>query len=256
MESHTVLMRHRKLAELATALRIRRSYAMGHLHALWHAALEQQEDGDLTAWSDEFIADSSDFPGDAPQYVRLLQQHRWLDGRLIHDWLDYSGLFLIKKYSTSNRVRLVEIWLKHGRVYGERGKRTDSEQLPLAPNLTKPNKPNHTHRVRAREPVDVGKLLDQIGSLYGRKAGVSFNYSEEMQAAELARRPEIEAELALVLTYRENLPKADKRYFPQSAASLMGKWDEVLDRIRALPANSADPSLRELQEIERRLDGH
>jgi hypothetical protein len=138
IESHTVLIRHRKLREFARELRIRPSYAMGHLHALWHAALEQQENGDLSAWSDELIAEVSDVPGDAPQYVRLLQKHGWLDGRLLHDWLDYAGNYLVRKYSTGNRERLVAIWLLHGRVYGDRsanGKRVGSEQTASLPDI-------------------------------------------------------------------------------------------------------------------------
>lgn len=123
IESHTVLIRHRKLRELARDLRLRPSHALGHLHALWHAALEQREDGNLSSWSDEFIAEMSDYPGDAPQYVRLLEKHGWLAAKKIHDWLDYVGLYLTKKYGTSNRDRLVEIWSIHGRKYGERGKR-------------------------------------------------------------------------------------------------------------------------------------
>jgi hypothetical protein len=120
---------------------------MGHLHALWHAALEQSEDGDLSHWSDETIAEFSDYPGDAPQYVRLLRKHGWLDGKILHDWLDYAGLYLIKKYNTSNRAKLVQIWAKHGAVYGrerlENEKRTEREPTlpyPTKPHQTKPNK--------------------------------------------------------------------------------------------------------------------
>jgi len=116
IESHTVIMRHRKLLELATELRIRPAYAMGHLHSLWHAALEQQEDGDLSLWSDEFIAQMADFPGDAPQFVRLLQKHNWLEGKLLHDWLDYAGKYLTAKYRTANPKKLRQILLKHKSV--------------------------------------------------------------------------------------------------------------------------------------------
>lgn len=116
IESHTNLLRHRKLVELAKALRLRPVYLMGHLHALWHVALEQQEDGNLSAWSDEFIAESSAYPGDAHQYVRLLTEHGWLDpNRVLHDWLDYAGRYLIRKYGTSNRPRIKAIWAAHGR---------------------------------------------------------------------------------------------------------------------------------------------
>ncbi len=146
IESHTVLLRHRKVIETSRELRIRRSHLMGHLHALWHATLEQQEDGDLSSWSDEFIAESSDYPGEASQWVRLLQKHGWLNDRKIHDWIDYAGLFLTKKYSTSNRGKLVEIWARHGRVYGSaNSKRTESEPtVPYLPHRTEPTRPNLT----------------------------------------------------------------------------------------------------------------
>ncbi len=137
IESHTVLMRHRKVAHLAQRLRLRRSYVIGHLHSLWHAALEQQDDGDLTGWSDEFIAESSDFPCsgcDAPQWVRLLQETGWLDGKLLHDWTDYAGRFLMMRYGSSNRDRLVAIWLKHGRTYGK--EKAPPEQSPIAKDST------------------------------------------------------------------------------------------------------------------------
>jgi hypothetical protein len=105
-------VRHRKLIELAKDLRLAPVHVMGHLHALWHAALEQQEDGDLSSWSDEVIAQMSCYPGDAPQYVRLLQTHGWLDGKLIHDWPDYAGKYLVAKYRTSNAKKLRQILFK------------------------------------------------------------------------------------------------------------------------------------------------
>lgn len=102
IESHTVLMRHRKLVDLARDLRLRKSYAMGHLHALWHTALEQQEDGDMSRWTDEMIAECADYPGSAPQFVTLLRKHRWLDGdSRIHDWWQYAGPYLRGKYKKS-----------------------------------------------------------------------------------------------------------------------------------------------------------
>jgi hypothetical protein len=153
IESHTKTLRLRKLRDCARGLRIRPVYLLGHLHALWHVALEQQEDGDFSSWSDESIAESSDYPGDAPQYVRLLQEHRWLDDRCIHDWLDYAGRFLRSKYSTANRQRLVEIWSKHGLVYGDDSKasrkRVNSEQKAHTHNL-----PTSTHPPNARSALE------------------------------------------------------------------------------------------------------
>src|ERR1041385_5456139 len=61
IESHTVLLRHRKTIMLASALDIKPVYAIGHLHALWHNALEQQEDGDLSAWPNSMFAQMSGY---------------------------------------------------------------------------------------------------------------------------------------------------------------------------------------------------
>lgn len=152
IKSHTILLRHRKLAEFAKALRLKPVYALGHLHALWHSALEQQEDGILSSWSDDFIAMSSDVTSDASSYVRLLQEYGWLDGRVIHDWLDYAGGYLITKYKTSNRQKLADIWQAHGRVYGtgteeeverkQKGSlRLDKTRLEKAKESEPPDKP-------------------------------------------------------------------------------------------------------------------
>lgn len=158
IESHTVLMRHRKVARVAIALRLRRSYVIGHLHSLWHAALEQQDDGDLSSWSDEFIAECSDFPGDAPQWVRLLQETGWLDDKLLHDWPDYAGAFLRNRYASGNRDRLVEIWAKHGRVYGEPKPQVNKkEATSKKPPPTIPNQPNQPTQ---KEPAAYRQFTD------------------------------------------------------------------------------------------------
>lgn len=99
IESHTVLLRHRKVIELAADLKIRKAYAMGHLHALWHSAIEQQENGDLSAWSDAMIANAADYSGDPKRLVHSLKRRGWLErNRRLHDWWDYAGPFLRSKY--------------------------------------------------------------------------------------------------------------------------------------------------------------
>lgn len=137
IESHTVLSRHRKLKELARALRLKPVQVMGHLHALWHSALEQQEDGILSSWTDDLVADAALYEGDASKFVSLLQTHGWLDGKTLHDWLDYSGHYLVSKYKTRRKARLIEIWALHGRCYGAGSEReVDGKHVDGAPNLT------------------------------------------------------------------------------------------------------------------------
>src|SRR3990167_5559970 len=150
VESHTVLLRHRKLIQLALDLKIKEVVAMGYLHALWHAALEQQEDGNLEKWSDEFLATVSQVESNPKAYRESLERNNWLNNGLIHDWLDYAGRWLMNKYATSNPEKLKLIWSIHGRVYGKnkhdlQGKQVFSKclatgkQLESNNNLTLPN---------------------------------------------------------------------------------------------------------------------
>lgn len=228
IESHTVLIRHKKLREFARELRIRPSYAMGHLHALWHAALEQREDGNLSEWSDEFIADVSDFPGDAPQYVRLLQKHGWLDDKLLHDWLDYVGAYLTRKYKTSNRQRLVDIWQLHGRKYG--GSEEEVERKPTLDNI--PNLPVPTYQ-EGRGKVPHSGFKEKICALFNRKTSDRWSYIEEHSLVEVANRPDYLQELDEITRW-----KARGEFFPQSVESLLSNWTKTLDRARSAPKKS------------------
>ncbi len=141
IESHSVLVRHRKLKEFARELKIKPVTAMGHLHALWHTAIEQAEDGDLSKWSEGAICDAAQWEGSEKEFLEAVLSSGFMDtGYLLHDWLDYAGRYLTSKYKTSNHERLVEIWAKFGKFYGKEGNR-NSLPLPKVspPNLTEPN---------------------------------------------------------------------------------------------------------------------
>lgn len=158
VESHTVLARHRKCLELAFDLNVKVVQVLGHLHALWHTVLEQQEDGDLSRWSDAMIAQAALWEGNPSEFVTRLREREWLDGHLVHDWIEYVGPFLTKKYSSGDVERLRAIWSVHGLKYGKGNrkfckqkasrKRVDGERkvtipfpslpIPSSPDLTKP----------------------------------------------------------------------------------------------------------------------
>lgn len=139
---------------LADSLHVEIPQILGHLHILWHAVLEQQEDGDLAQWPDSVIAHMAMWKGDGSEFVTRLREFGWLDGSLIHDWIDYTGPYLTKKYSSGNVMRLKEIWAKHGYKYGKgqgkyakqkaSGKRAESERkvripFPSFPNPSSPD---------------------------------------------------------------------------------------------------------------------
>ena len=126
-------------------------HVSGHLHALWHNCLEQQEDGDLSKWPAHLIAQMAMVKGDAKTFVEALYKHGWIDQdtHLLHDWLDYAGKFLLWKYRRRHHDKLKAIWVKHGKRYGKRmgqvrdtvPQRSHTTNLTNLTNLTRPTKP-------------------------------------------------------------------------------------------------------------------
>ncbi len=139
IESHSVIGRHRKFKGLARQLKISLPQAIGHMHLLWHTAIEQAEDGDLSTWTPGSIAESASWEGSEQEFLKAVQDNQLMDGQKIHDWLDYAGKYLTSKYKTSHPEKLTEIWGKFGKIYGKEVKR-NSLVLPEGspPNITKP----------------------------------------------------------------------------------------------------------------------
>lgn len=159
IESHTNVSRHRKTVECASALRIPVVHFVGHLHLLWHAVLEQQADGDLAKWSDAAISAAALYTGSAPRFVAVLISNGFLDSdRKIHDWLDYAGKYLTRKYGTSDKQRLIEIWAKHGRQYG-------SAHAPSSDHLVTSKRPVSDQTVISTLPNSTLPNLSEIHSL-------------------------------------------------------------------------------------------
>jgi hypothetical protein len=125
LEVRVQLRNHHKLASSARSLEIPRVNLLGHLVSLWLGVLEFAEDGDLWRGDEaktlRFIASLAELSFDPERFVEALRLDGWVDGWLIHDWLDYAGKYLYAKYKSHNRKKLVEIWTKHGRRYGEGG---------------------------------------------------------------------------------------------------------------------------------------
>lgn len=185
IESHTILTRHRKVLLLAYDLKISVVQTIGHLHAFWHTILEQQEDGDLSEWPDALIEEAALWEGTPGVFITLLRERGWVDGHLVHDWIDYVGPYLTKKYCTGNQARLKDIWLKHGYKYGkgngknhkqqvsrkrvEREKKftsplpslpNPSSPLPSLPNQTKPKEEEKIKSCDEGKPVATPKSAE------------------------------------------------------------------------------------------------
>ena len=139
--SETTMGRNTKFLRLSRTLGIGIAQTIGHLTLLWHSTIEQKEDGDITSWKDDDIEFYAQWEGKKGEFAKALfkEEHRFIDkikgNSLIHDWPDTAGRYLIKRYGTANREKLIEIWSKHGRSYGQ-----SSEEPAPKPKRSKPEK--------------------------------------------------------------------------------------------------------------------
>lgn len=102
IESHDNIGTHPKTRRAARMLGVSIPTMVGHLHLLWHWCLTYAEDGDLTGYDAQDIADAAMWEGEPQQFVDALIHCgpgnragflvRAEDGRLlVHDWMDYAG---------------------------------------------------------------------------------------------------------------------------------------------------------------------
>lgn len=239
IESHTVLLRHRKLIELAQDLRLAPVYVMGHLHALWHAALEQQEDGDLSSWSDQFIAEMASFPGDAPQFVRLLQRHEWLDGKLLHHWLDYAGKYLTAKYRTANPKRLRQILLKYKSAYS----RSKVGRSPIRLSSHKVGSESFSRKGEFEGET----LFEEFWAFYPRKHDKGAAVVKWKATVKRGAKPD---DLVLAAkNYQISMRDTEEKYIKHGATFLgpTEPWREYLDGPR-IPESKQDLQSKKIRE--------
>src|SRR6185295_15511945 len=83
-----------------------------------------------------------------------LQGQKFLDGKLVHDWLDYAGRYLTNKYRTSNPKKLKAIYKLHQSVSRAVSSQTtvcpESDNLPNQPDLTRPDPPNQPNQPKKK----------------------------------------------------------------------------------------------------------
>jgi hypothetical protein len=116
VEAHASLREHPKTKKLARLLSISRASAIGHLLCLWWWCQEYADDGDLSAYELDDIAEAADWDGDAAMFVDALLTCgtknrsgflvKHADGTLeINDWMEYGGKLSVKRKQARERMR-------------------------------------------------------------------------------------------------------------------------------------------------------
>lgn len=177
IESHQTIGAHPKTRKAARALGIRPVHLVGHLHLLWHWALELAEDGDLSKFDAEDIAIAADWDGDPDQFVEALvdcgpgDSAGFLErdgqcgapeddriGRLVlHDWWTYAGKLVERRRQDRDRkaAKRAEQQARAaaGRRTDDRSKTPDNTDSPDDVQQTSAGHPSDSPAdSRSREP--------------------------------------------------------------------------------------------------------
>lgn len=109
IESHQELARHPKTRKLSRKLGISVPAAIGHLHMLWWWALDYAQDGNISDFEPDDIADAIDWQSDADDLLTALIDSGFVEKQdnliLIHDWFDYAGRLVDKREQNRERKR-------------------------------------------------------------------------------------------------------------------------------------------------------
>lgn len=116
VEAHASLREHPKTKKLARLLGISRASAIGHLLCLWWWCQEYADNGDLSAYEPDDIAEAADWSGEPSELIDALLTcgtkdragflARNDDGALlINDWHEYGGKLSVKRQQARERMR-------------------------------------------------------------------------------------------------------------------------------------------------------
>lgn len=106
IESHQEIAEHFKTKRLARLLGVGRATAIGHLHLLWWFAIQHAQEGDLSPFTIDDIAEAVYWEGDSQQLINALSEAGFIDDDLcIHDWHEYAGQLIEKRRKDAERLR-------------------------------------------------------------------------------------------------------------------------------------------------------
>lgn len=147
IKSRVGLVRCRRVRRLSADLGIIPVCAIGHLHAFWHAAMEEAGDGDVTDWTDDELAEAAAWTDDPALLRTALRRHGFLTmteddapRELIGDWQEIGGTVVYQR----ERNRINQAHSRERRKQADAGigdAETLPTPLPMAPKTArKPRK--------------------------------------------------------------------------------------------------------------------
>lgn len=103
---------HPKFRTLQRILGLPQYSVVGLLESLWMLASQFTDEGDITRFSAQQIADYAGYDGDAESLIDQMVESKWLDridGRLlVHDFLDHAPSFIYERNKKRNQRKATQ----------------------------------------------------------------------------------------------------------------------------------------------------
>lgn len=244
IESHSTVIGHWKTKRLARSLGICRAQAIGHLHALWHWAVDYAPDGDTSRHPPDVIADAALWEGDPYRFVEAMIDSEFFDPPGdIHDWFEGAGKLVLARRKDAERKRI-------SRASGGSPKDVQRTAVGVRPESglkSRAEQSNEEQKTNGRAPrsnQDGDPLFERFWSAYPRKVAVG---AARKAWAALRPDPELaEAIIAGAERYRAATAATEPKFVAHGATWLRAeRW-----RDEAEP--SARPKLSDREAAVRR----
>lgn len=110
VESHQEIGSHPKTKRAARLAGVSIPTMVGHLHLIWHYALDFAQEGDVTHLEPWQIEDAAMWEGDEGRLHSALVDSGYIDSsddgvRSLHDWHDYAGKLIERRRIDADRKR-------------------------------------------------------------------------------------------------------------------------------------------------------
>jgi len=106
IELHQTLPTNKKTLRMSIILKIEIPQAIGHLCMLWLWAIDNAQNGDLSGFYAEEIAQVSGWKGDGQEFFNALVKAGFVtEDKKLHDWYDYAGKLIDKRKEDADRKR-------------------------------------------------------------------------------------------------------------------------------------------------------
>lgn len=182
IEVHQSLPHHPKTKRLARALSLPIYGAVGLMVNVWAWALDYAQDGNLSRFDDEELADGAQWDGEPSELRAAMLKVGFLDSTgVLHDWWDYAGKLVEKRQANAKRMR--DARAKHkgdacdARATNVQDTCADTSDaragLPYrtVPNPTEQNQHHHAHEHEHAHALDGGGDLSELELFWARLKG-------------------------------------------------------------------------------------